>query len=580
MSNILSQQDPYCIINNQGYFIFVNEQFLSLFSVTEQECYNQLKLQDLIVSSEIVSIFQPSYEEIVFKNKQGEYFAALMASSLIKETSMYAVSIRILAQEIVQKRIVTSFRRYIDNQLAVICLKYNDDNNFLPLINFNTDIIDDNPSFLINIGVELTNFLNNNVRNIKNFSGVIKPQKLENYQNYYSIPYVFQLLVPNSDNDSQLVTEIITETFLIAFIFPTPLLELFKDEERFKKIIQEHLSQLNSPSELSIQLLDEIKQKVVLYFDSQSMASLSYLEQKKHNLDVYTKNLHNLEYMEAIKLFTEFCIKNFDIMGIALYQNSLNGFEQLFVINSINIRGKNFPPTIHLKQEVLGKPIIIENTYFLPYYNKSKEIIGLVGICPSENSRKSINEILIFITKKLTTLNELLVQTNIEHLRKMIEAMKFENNIFGLYEIVKEFVLKVFQNEVRLFAAFQYDSKSEILNFVSQSGYSSTFNVKSIALNSNNSVVARAGRERTILNISDVSKCSFYLEGDPSIKSELTIPLVYNNQLIGVLNIESQKFNAFSKTYHQPLFQLICDLVMTNYIRISAVKKIEKINLL
>ena len=109
MSNILSQQDPYCIINNQGYFIFVNEQFLNLFNVSEQECYNELKLQNFLVSSDIVSIFQPSYEEIVFKNHQGQYFTGFLACKIIGETGLYAVSIRLLALDIVLKRIVTSF---------------------------------------------------------------------------------------------------------------------------------------------------------------------------------------------------------------------------------------------------------------------------------------------------------------------------------------------------------------------------------------------------------------------------------------------------------------------------------------
>ena len=579
MSNILSQQDPYCIINNQGYFIFVNELFLNLFNVSEQECYNELKLQNFLVSSDIISIFQPSYEEIVFNNHQGQYFTGFLACKTISETGLYAVSIRLLALDIVLKRIVTSFRRYIDNQLAVICLKYSNE-NFLPLINYNTDIIDDNPSFLINIGIELTAILTNNVRNIKNFSGTIKPQKLENYQNYYSIPYVFQLLVPKTDNGNQLVTEIFTETFLIAFIFPTSLLELFKDEERFKKTIQEHLSQLHSPSELSIQLLEELKQKVVLYFDSQSMASLSNLDQKKHNLEVYSKKLETLQYLEAIKLLTEFCVRNFDILGMATYLVGSNGFDQQFSINPIGINEKNFPSAIHIDQEVLKRPIIIENNYFLSYHNKSKEIVGLIGICPSEKSNQHVNEIISFVAEQLAKINEFLIQTNIEYLRKMIEALLFENNIPDIFETVKDFVLKVFQSDIKVFAALLYDSESEILNFVSQSGYVPTFNVKSIALNSNNSVVARAGREKTILNITDVSKCLFYLEGDPSIKSELAIPLLYNNQLIGVLNIESQKLNAFSKNYHQPLFQCICDLVTTNYVRIAAVKKIGKMNLI
>ena len=55
--------------------------------------------------------------------------------------------------------------------------------------------------------------------------------------------------------------------------------------------------------------------------------------------------------------------------------------------------------------------------------------------------------------------------------------------------------------------------------------------------------------------------------------------MVFNNQLIGVLNIESQLVNAFTSQFHEPLFYLICDIATTNYVRISSIKKLGKMNL-
>ena len=579
MSNILSQQDAYCIINGEGSFVFVNELFLTLFNVTEQECYNGLAIDDFIVFPDLVDIFQVPYKEIVVTSLDGLFFAAFISTNKIPETGLYAISIRLLQQNVAIKRIVTSFRRYIDNQLAIICLKYESD-QFLPLINYNTDIIDDNPSFIVNLSNELTNVIKNNVRDIPNFSGLIKPQKLFNYQNYYSFPFIFQLLVPGSQNE----TDIITETYLLGFIFPTPLIELFKDEEKIKKAIQEHLSQLNSPTELSIQFLEEIKQKVILYFDSQSMIPPSTIDQQRHNLEVFCRYLDSKPYSNTIKVFSEFCIKNFNLHELSIFEITDTGLERQITLQT-NANGESHPPiTREIEKELLsesfGTNSISKNEYYyFPYFDKSNDLVGYIEVQSKSHSDQEINDIIIEISKRLTALYGLLVQKNIEQLKIMAEHLLLENNTPEIFEIAKKFVLKIFGDDIKVFAALLYDSETETLNFVSQSGYSPTFDVKSIGLNSKNSVVAKSGRERQIFNIPNVAKCSFYLEGDSYIRSELAIPLIFNNQLIGVMNIESEKLNAFSSTLHIPLFKLICEITTTNYVRISVAKKISKMNL-
>lgn len=554
MSNILPQQDAFCIINEEGSFIYVNDLFMNLFNVSEQECYTGLTIQDFIVTPHLVNVHHSSFEEIIFSTLQGNYFAAFILSQKIPQTALHAVSIRINSENIAIKRIITSFRRFIDNQVAIVCLKYSSD-NFLPLISSNTDIIDDNPSFIIDIGNELTTTIKHNVREIKNFSGLIQPQKLDNYQNYLSLPYVFQLLVPDSQNE----TEIGTETFLVAFIFPTALLNLFKDEEKVKGTIKEHLSQLRSPNELSIQFLDEIKQKVVLYFDSQSIEPPTTLDEQLHNLDIYSRYLDHLPYLDALKTFTEFCVTNFKIDEMNIFYGSESTYTKQASTSRLTAGQEKFTSTEY------------------PFYNQDNQGIGYIEIKTKDPNFDQEDMIKAFISKKLTSLFNLLYQANLGFLQELTEILLLANHIPEIFETAKDFVVKIFQSDIKVFAALLYDSETETLNFVSQSGYLPNFNVKSIGLNSNNSVCAKSAREKKLLNIDDVAKCSFYLEGDPSIKSELAIPLVYNNQLIGVLNIESQNKNAFKNDYHIPLFKLICDIVTTNYVRISTLKKVRGI---
>ncbi len=578
MSNILTQQDAYCIINGEGSFIFVNELFLTLFNVSEQESYNGLTIFDFIVFPDLINIFHVHYKEFVFKSSQESYFAAFLSTKQIPETGLYAVSIRLLNQDVAIKRIVTSFRRYIDNQVAFICFKLVSD-HFLPLINYNTDIIDDNPSFVIEIGNELTNTVKNNVRNIKNFSGLIKSQKLNNYQNYHFLTYVFQLLVPETQNDS----DIITETYTLSIIFPSPLLELFRDEGKLKQTIQEHLSQLHSPTELSIQFLEEIKQKVILYFDSQSISSSTTTTQQCHNLRVFSRFLGSLSYPEAMKTFSEFCVKNFGLARITIFQFTEHGVERQISLSSVQDIEQHFVNIHDVENQLFSEnfsnlPVNIDGYYYYPYFDKSQEMIGYIEIKGSNETLQSINEILFTISEELGNLFELLVQTSIGNLKSLAEKLLLDNNIQEIFETTKNHITKIFGDDIKVFAALQYDSETETLNFVSQSGYAPTFDVKSIGLNSKNSVCAKSGREKVIINIPDVSKCNFYLEGDPSICSELAIPLLFNNQLIGVMNIESAKLGVFTQTYHIPLFKLICEIVTTNYVRISVTKKIGKMN--
>lgn len=579
MSNILSQQDAYCIINKEGSFIFVNEFFLTLFNVSEQECYNGLTIFDFIVFPKLIDIYSGQYKEIVVKSSQEYYFAAFLSTKKIPGTGLFAISIRLLQQSVAIKRIVTSFRRYIDNQVAIICFKLDSD-HFLPLINYNTDIIDDNPSFVIEIGNEVTNLVKNDVRDVKNFSGLIKPQKLNKHQNYHFISYLFHLLVPEMQNDS----DIITETYTVSFIFPSPLLEFFSDEDNLKKTISEHLSQLHSPTELSIQFLEEIKQKVILYFDSQSITPMSVIEEKCHNLEIFCQNLVSLSYPEALNYFSTFCIKNFDLARMSIYQFTENGVERQISLNSVHQIDQHFVDIHEVENQIFAEkysnePFEIEGYTFYPYFDKTKEIMGFIECKKLDDKTQSINDIIKGISRKLSNLFDLLVQTNLENLKTMTERLLLDNNIHEIFETARNFIIKLFKDDIKVFAALVYDSETETLNFISQSGYAPNFDVKSIGLNSNNSVCAKSGREKVIINIPDVSKCNFYLEGDPLVRSELAIPLLFNNQLIGVMNIESTKPGVFTQTYHIPLFKLICDIVTTNYVRISVTKKIGKMNL-
>jgi len=60
-------------------------------------------------------------------------------------------------------------------------------------------------------------------------------------------------------------------------------------------------------------------------------------------------------------------------------------------------------------------------------------------------------------------------------------------------------------------------------------------------------VVWRAVEQKAPLLIGDVSECEFYLEGDPSTRSQLVVPLILDQRVRGVINLESDRINGFDK---------------------------------
>ena len=74
-------------------------------------------------------------------------------------------------------------------------------------------------------------------------------------------------------------------------------------------------------------------------------------------------------------------------------------------------------------------------------------------------------------------------------------------------------------------------------------------------------VVGKCAEKREIINIGDVSKCSFYIPfGRKSIKSEIALPIIFGEKLLGVLTIESSEKNAFSKEDEETL-SILCSQI-------------------
>ncbi|MFX1539079.1 MAG: diguanylate cyclase, partial [Promethearchaeota archaeon] len=84
-------------------------------------------------------------------------------------------------------------------------------------------------------------------------------------------------------------------------------------------------------------------------------------------------------------------------------------------------------------------------------------------------------------------------------------------------------------------------------------------------------VVGKCIQKKELINISDISKCKFYIpSGLKRIQSEIALPIIYGKQPLGALTIESTKKEAFTKEDERMLGILSSQLgVAINKVRLT-----------
>jgi len=103
-------------------------------------------------------------------------------------------------------------------------------------------------------------------------------------------------------------------------------------------------------------------------------------------------------------------------------------------------------------------------------------------------------------------------------------------------------------------AILLYDDVSESLVLRAQRGYASEYDGLSLSVHGRVGAVVRAFRTRHAVCVQDAATSTFYLHGIPGGQSDAALPLMAAGKVIGVLNLESKRKNAFS---HEDLRNLM-----------------------
>jgi phosphoserine phosphatase RsbU/P len=118
---------------------------------------------------------------------------------------------------------------------------------------------------------------------------------------------------------------------------------------------------------------------------------------------------------------------------------------------------------------------------------------------------------------------------------------------------VAELVRKVIDYEI--FGILLLNEKTQELRFRFSVGHSKE-TAERMRIKVGEGVTGLAAQRREAVLVNDVTQLPEYISAVPNVRSELAIPLIIKNRLIGVIDIESQKPNNFTEE-HKRLLTLI-----------------------
>ncbi|MGA8492404.1 MAG: GAF domain-containing protein [Terriglobales bacterium] len=118
---------------------------------------------------------------------------------------------------------------------------------------------------------------------------------------------------------------------------------------------------------------------------------------------------------------------------------------------------------------------------------------------------------------------------------------------------VAELVRKVIDYEI--FGILLLNEKTQELYFRFQVGYAPEI-AERMRIKVGEGVTGMAAQRREAILVDDVSKDPRYISAVPNVRSELAVPLIIKNRLIGVIDIESPQPNHFTEE-HKRLLTLI-----------------------
>jgi sigma-B regulation protein RsbU (phosphoserine phosphatase) len=140
----------------------------------------------------------------------------------------------------------------------------------------------------------------------------------------------------------------------------------------------------------------------------------------------------------------------------------------------------------------------------------------------------------------------------VEFLHSLADALNTTLDLNTLMHRVADLVRAVI--DYRIFAILLLNDRTQELWMRFQIGHSPEVERTRIKMGSG--IIGQAALQRRSLRVDDVSKDEHYISANPNVRSELAVPLIVKNRVIGVLDIESE-MPGFFTAEHQRLLELV-----------------------
>ena len=147
------------------------------------------------------------------------------------------------------------------------------------------------------------------------------------------------------------------------------------------------------------------------------------------------------------------------------------------------------------------------------------------------------------------------IRVSSEHVDFLLRLAEALNNTLDLQTLmlrVAELVRAVV--DYRIFAILLINDRTQELWMRFQTGH--TPEIERMRIKPGRGVVGQAAATRTSVLVDDVRHMPNYIDANPAVRSELAVPLIVKNRVIGVLDLEGEQIAAFTPD-QQRLLELV-----------------------
>lgn len=146
---------------------------------------------------------------------------------------------------------------------------------------------------------------------------------------------------------------------------------------------------------------------------------------------------------------------------------------------------------------------------------------------------------------ELTDLLSLLLDAS----ERLNTTLEFDELMSRIAEMVKSIV------DYQIFAILLLNEKTQDLRVRFSVGHPGEL-VKDLRISLTDGIVGRAVQTRRSVLVNDVTNDSAYIQTVPTVRSELAVPLIFKNRVIGVIDLEATWTDFFTEQ-HQNLLELL-----------------------